>query len=86
MNEACTNAGNFLQTLFDSAGLKIGVSVVDTETECLLDLSGADAELLQVEGGEFLQAVQHLASQAFGRMLPVGQRLVCDVDGFRATG
>jgi spoIIIJ-associated protein len=85
MNEACTNAGNFLQTLFDSAGLKIGVSVVDTETECLLDFSGADAELLQVEGGEFLQAVQHLASQAFGRMLPEGQRLVCDVEGFRAT-
>jgi spoIIIJ-associated protein len=85
MNEACTNAGNFLQSLFDSAGLKIGVSVVDTETECLLDLSGADAELLQVEGGEFLQAVQHLASQAFGRMLPEGQRLVCDVEGFRAT-
>jgi spoIIIJ-associated protein len=48
-------------------------------------LSGPDAELLQVEGGELLQALQHLVNQAFGRMLPEGQRLVCDVEGFRAT-
>jgi spoIIIJ-associated protein len=41
--------------------------------------------LLQAEGGELLQALQHLLNQAFGRMLPEGQRLVCDVEGFRAS-
>jgi len=78
-------AGNFLESLFTGTGLKVKVAVTETPTECLLDLSGPDAELLQVEGGELLQAVQHLVNQAFGRKLPEGQRLVCDVEGFRAT-
>jgi len=85
MTEACTNAANFLQSVFQSTGLNIKVSRAETATECLLDLSGPDADLLQVEGGELLQAVQHLVNQAFGRMLPESQRLVCDVEGFRAT-
>ena len=85
MEEACTRAGTFLESLFQGAGLNITVAVTETPTECLLDLSGPDAELLQLEGGELLQAVQHLVNQAFGRTLPAGQRLVCDVEGFRAT-
>lgn len=85
MEEICTKAGGFLESLFQGTGLNIEVAVTETPTECLLDLSGPDAELLQIEGGELLQAVQHLVTQAFGRMLPEGQRLVCDVEGFRAT-
>lgn len=85
MEEACTKAGAFLDSLFEGTGLQIRVDVTETPTECLLDLSGPDAELLQVEGGELLQAVQHLVNQAFGRTLPAGQRVVCDVEGFRAT-
>lgn len=85
MDEVCTRASKFLESLFQGLGLSIEVSVTETPGECLLDLSGPDAGLLQVEGGELLQAVQHLANQAFGRTLPEGQRLVCDVEGFRAT-
>ncbi|MEP6569857.1 MAG: R3H domain-containing nucleic acid-binding protein [Acidobacteriota bacterium] len=85
MEEACTRSKSFLESLFQGAGLNITVAVSETPAECLLDLSGPDAELLQVEGGELLQAVQHLVNQAFGRTLPDGQRLVCDVEGFRAT-
>lgn len=85
MQDICANAGSFLQSLFDSAGLNLEVTVKESPTECLLDLAGPDAELLQAEGGELLQALQHLVTQAFGRMLPEGQRLVCDVEGFRAT-
>jgi spoIIIJ-associated protein len=85
MQEACTKAGNFLESLFQGTGLNIAVTVSETPTECLLDLSGPDAALLQVEGGELLQAVQHLVTQAFGRTLPADQRLICDVEGFRAT-
>jgi spoIIIJ-associated protein len=85
MQDTCANAGKFLQSLFQGARLDIGVAVTEGPTECLLDLSGPDAELLQVEGGELLQAVQHLVNQAFGRMLADGQRLICDVEGFRAT-
>jgi spoIIIJ-associated protein len=85
MQDACTNAGSFLESIFQGTGLNIKVAVTETPAECLLDLSGPDAELLQVEGGELLQAMQHLVNQAFGRMLADGQRLVCDVEGFRAT-
>jgi spoIIIJ-associated protein len=85
MQDTCTNAGSFLESLFQGVGLNIKVAVTETPTECLLDLSGPDAGLLQGEGGELLQAVQHLVTQAFGRMLSEGQRLVCDVEGFRAT-
>ncbi len=85
MQEPCSKAGNFLEELFQGTGLKIGVAVTETGTECLLDLSGPDAGLLQAEGGELLQAVQHLVNQAFGRTLADGQHLVCDVEGFRAT-
>lgn len=85
MQEICANAGSFLQSLFQSTGLNLEVSVKESATECLLDLSGPDAELLQAEGGELLQALQHLVNQAFGRKLDAGQRVVCDVEGFRAT-
>ncbi len=83
--DTCSNAGSFLQSIFRSAGLDLEVSSRESETECLLDLSGRDAGLLQAEGGELLQALQHLLNQAFGRKLAEGQRLVCDVEGFRAT-
>lgn len=85
MHDTCTKAGSYLESLFQGTGLNIRVSISENASECLLDLSGPDAELLQVEGGELLQAMQHLVNQAFGRMLPEGQRLVCDVEGFRAT-
>jgi spoIIIJ-associated protein len=85
MQEGCTRAGSFLESLFQGTGLNISVAVSETPTECLLDLSGPDSGLLQVDSGELLQAVQHLATQAFGRTLPEGQRLICDVEGFRAT-
>ena len=85
MNNACDSAGNFLRSLFEAAGLNLKVTVNESPAECLLDLSGPDTELLQAEGGELLQALQHLATQAYGRQLAEGQRLFCDVEGFRAT-
>ncbi|MDQ6653252.1 MAG: hypothetical protein M3Y84_10960 [Acidobacteriota bacterium] len=85
MEDVCTNAGNFLRSLFQGTGLNLEVTVKESTSECLLDLSGPDAELLQAEGGELLQALQHLVNQAFGRSLPEGERLICDVQGFRAT-
>ncbi len=85
MQSVCADAGGFLENLIQSLDLQLDVSASDTPTECLLDLSGPDAGLLQAEGGELLLALQHLISQAFGRKLAEGQRLVCDVQGFRAT-
>jgi spoIIIJ-associated protein len=85
MEENCTNAAKFLESLFESAGLSLHVTSRENPAECLMDISGADSELLQTEGGELLLAIQHLLNQAFGRTAPEGQRIVCDVEGFRAT-
>ena len=85
MNDTCAKAGAFLQSVFDGAGLKLQVSAKENPGECVLDMDGPDAELLQAEGGELLEALQHLANQVFGRSLPEGQRLFCDVHSFRAT-
>ena len=85
MENSCANAASFLEDLFKGMSLDLKVSVKETQAECLLDLSGRDSGMLQADGAELLQAVQHLVSQAFGRRLLEGQRLVCDVEGFRAT-
>lgn len=85
MEQVCSDAGAFLQSVFEGTGLNVKVAINESPSECLLDLSGPDSELLQAEGGELLQALQHLVTQAFGRKLNEGQRLVCDVEGFRAT-
>lgn len=85
MHQTCEEAGNFLKEVFEKSGLSLDVSVQDQPDRCLLNLDGRDAELLQAEGGELLEALQHLLNQIFGRTLPQGQRLVCDVHGFRAT-
>src|SRR6185295_7252213 len=39
----------------------------------------------QAQTGELLEALQHLINQVYGRSLAAGERLVCDVYGFRAT-
>ncbi len=85
MQNTCEKAGEFLQSVFDGAGIKLRVSVNENPNECVLNMDGPDADLLQFEGGELLEAMQHLANQVFGRSLPQGQRLFCDVHSFRAT-
>ena len=85
MNETYLQAAEFLKSIFATAGLDLTVSLEATAEGASMDLDGRDAELLLAEGGEVLEAVQHLVNQAFGRRLARGERIVCDVRGFRAT-
>lgn len=85
MDNPCESAGAFLQSIFDETELRLRVSVKETAEECVLDINGQDSDLLQAEGAELLEAVQHLANQVFGRQLAKGKRILCDVHGFRAT-
>lgn len=85
MNEACTQANDFLNDVFNRVGFELRASIGDAESGCLLNIEGADAPLLLNEGGELLEALQHLLNQVHGRALPKGERIVCDVDNFRAT-
>jgi spoIIIJ-associated protein len=85
MNEACQQAQEFLNAIFDSATLDLHAEIEEIESGCLLNIDGGDSSFLLNEGGELLEALQHLANQAFGRALPQGERIICDVENFRAT-
>jgi spoIIIJ-associated protein len=85
MNEACSQAQDFLNAIFDGAGFDLHATAADAASGCVLTIDGADSSLLLNEGGELLEAIQHLVNQAVGRELPKGERIVCDVDNFRAT-
>ena len=66
-------------------GLELRVDVKHGIAGEVLDIEGKDSELLQAQAGELLEALQHLLNQVFGRSLTGSARLVCDVNGFRAT-
>lgn len=85
MNETCVQSQDFLNAVFNGAGFNLRATVGETSDGCLLNIDGADASFLLNEGGELLEALQHLVNQAFGRTLPKGERIVCDVEDFRAT-
>lgn len=85
MNETCTQAQEFLNSVLTGIGCELHASVEESNGGCLLNIDGADNSLLLNEGGELLESLQHLLNQAFGRLLPKGERIVCDVDDFRAT-
>ena len=85
MNEVSNQAQEFLNAIFDGANLDLRASDGQTDSGCLLNVDGGDSALLLNEGGELLEALQHLVNQAFGRSLPKGERIVCDVENFRAT-
>ena len=85
MTEVSQQAAEFLDNVFEQTGLELRVEVKQGITGDVLDIEGDDAELLQAQTGELLEALQHLVNQVFGRNLATGERLVCDVNGFRAT-
>jgi spoIIIJ-associated protein len=85
MSETCEQAAQFLRSIFDGAGFDLNVTIKESEDGCRLNIEGPDDDLLIAQGGEFLDSLQHLLSQAFLKTLPRGERLVCDAQGFRAT-
>src|SRR5919106_3025756 len=85
MTEVSQQAAHYLENVFEATGLQLRVAVKQGIAGEVLDIEGRDAELLQAQTGELLEALQHLINQVFGRSLAGGARLVCDVHGFRAT-
>ena len=85
MAEVFQQAAEFLENIFEQTSLDLRVAVKHGIGGEVLDIEGRDAELLQAQTGELLEALQHLVNQVFGRGLTGGERLVCDVHGFRAT-
>ena len=67
MSEATQQAAEFLENVFDMTGLQL--VKVKQAVSGVLDIEGQDAELLQAQTGELLEALQHLINQVFGRSL-----------------
>src|SRR2546423_1273954 len=85
MTEVSQQAAEFLENIFEMTDLQLQVGIKQGLAGEVLDIEGKDADLLQAQTGELLEALQHLVNQVFGRNLSGGARLVCDVNGFRAT-
>jgi spoIIIJ-associated protein len=85
MNEVCNKAEQLLNSIFEGAQFDVRASSSESETGCLVSIEGADTGLLLNQGGELLDALQHIVNQAYGRTLPKGQRIVCDADNYRAA-
>ncbi|MCA1591057.1 MAG: hypothetical protein LC754_00040 [Acidobacteria bacterium] len=84
MKEVYEQAQNFLDSVFAHAGLDVSVTADPSEQGCVLSAVGSDAMLLRSDGGELLDAVEHIVNQSFIRKLDQGERFICDVDSFRA--
>ena len=69
MSDVPQQAGEFLKSIFESTGLDLTVSVRPGLTGPVLDIDGSDAELLQIQTGELLEALQHLVNQVYGRSM-----------------
>jgi spoIIIJ-associated protein len=85
MKEVFKESQDFLNSVFLSAGLDLKVTAAETESGCVLNIDGEDSALLRSEGGELLDALEHLVNQSFSRSLSQGERLICDVEDFRAV-
>lgn len=85
MKEVFQRSQDFLNGIFSSAGLDLQVAAAETEGGCVLNIDGEDAPLLRSEGGELLDALEHIVNQTFAHDLSHGERLVCDVEDYRAV-
>lgn len=84
MRNVFQQAQAFLNDVFTRSGFDLHATANQSEDGCILDIDGSDAAMLRSEGGELLDALEHLVNQAFTRSLEQGERLVCDVHSFRA--
>jgi spoIIIJ-associated protein len=84
MDQPYIEAKDFLITLFRGIDLDLKISIKESSNGYDLDLNGEDASLLQAEGGELLNAIEHLVNQIYAHKLGDDKRYLCDVNGFRA--
>ena len=85
MKDVFKQSQDLLNAVFSSAGLDLHAAAVEAEGGCVLNIDGADAAILRSEGGELLDALEHLVNQSFSRELSQGERFICDVQNYRAV-
>ena len=85
MQEICAKVEELANSILQGAGFDLRAKAAESAEGCLLSIDGPDNGLLLNQGGELLDALQQILNQALGRLLPKGQRIVCDADNYRAA-
>jgi spoIIIJ-associated protein len=78
-----TQIAGFVQDVVSAMGATLAVQVEDTADGTRINLVGEDGGALVRNGGEGLQALQHIVATAFRRQLGDDNRVVIDCNGFR---
>jgi spoIIIJ-associated protein len=85
MSEVHQQAEELLNEVFAASGFDLRASQLEVDSQTrIIEVDGSDAPLLRNESGELLDSLESLINQIFSRSLPSGERIVCDVGGFRA--
>ena len=78
-----TDIADFVQKTVSAMGLALTPIVEETPDGTRINLEGEDGGALVRQGGEGLQALQHIVATAFRRQLGDEHRIVIDCNGFR---
>ena len=78
-----TEITEFLQTVVTAMGMTLTPTIEETPEDTRINLEGEDGSVLVRNGGEGLQALQHLVATAYRRQLGDDNRVVIDCNGFR---
>jgi spoIIIJ-associated protein len=73
----------FVQSVVDAMGLALTAQIEETPEATRINLDGEDGGVLIRNGGEGLQALQHIVATTFRRQLGDDNRIVIDCNGFR---
>ncbi len=85
MNEVYQQVEELLNGVFAASGFDLRATQLDVDGQTrFIEVEGSDAPLLRNESGELLDSLESLVNQIFSRSLRAGERIVCDVGGFRA--
>ena len=78
-----TEITGFVQNVVNAMGVTLTVGVEESPDGTRINLEGEDGGVLVRNGGEGLQALQHVVATAFRRQLGDDNRIVIDCNGFR---
>ena len=73
----------FVQNIVNAMGVTLTTTIEETPDGARINLEGEDGGLLVRNGGEGVQALQHLVATAFRKQLGDDNRVVIDCNNFR---
>ena len=83
MSSLHTQIAEFVQNVVTAMGLTLSTSIEETPDGTRINLQGEDGGALIRQGGEGLQALQHIVATTFRRQLGDDERIVVDCMDFR---